>query len=118
METTTHRMTLGLMLRHLFTRKDIGTLILLTFVMVFSGLLEVFGIGMLFPYVSILQDPSTISHMRYVSAIYKGLGFESQRNFLIAMSVFLLLTFCVKGLLGLCVTNLQSRFALLKFWDL
>ena len=52
--------------------------------------------------------------MRYVSAVYRGLGFESHRGFLIAMSVFLLLTFCVKGFLALWVTNLQSRFARLK----
>jgi ABC-type multidrug transport system fused ATPase/permease subunit len=111
-------MRIGMKLRYLFTRNDLAKLIFLTFLMVFSGLLEVFGIGMLFPYVSILQDPSTISHMRYVSAIYRGLGFESQRSFLIAMSVFLLLTFCGKGLLALWVTNLQSRFARLKLADL
>src|ERR1700722_20229963 len=111
-------MRIGTKLRHLFTRKDLATLVLLTFLMVFSGLLEVFGIGMLFPYVSILQDPSTISHMRYVSAIYRGLGFESQRSFLIAMSVFLLVIFCVKGFLTLWVTNFQSRFARLKLSDL
>jgi ABC-type multidrug transport system fused ATPase/permease subunit len=111
-------MRIGTKLRHLFTRKDLATLILLTFLTVFSGLLEVFGIGMLFPYVSILQDPSTISHMHYVGAIYRGLGFESQRSFLIAMSVFLLLTFCVKGFLALWVANFQSRFARTKLADL
>lgn len=111
-------MRIGLTLRYIFTRKDLATLILLTLLMVFSGLLEVFGIGMLFPYVSILQDPSTISHMRYVSAIYRGLGFDSQRSFLIAMSVFMLLIFCVKGFLTLWVTNFQSRFARLKLSDL
>ena len=111
-------MHIGMKLRHLFTRKDLATLILLTFLMVFSGLLEVFGIGMLFPYVSILQDPSAISHMRYVSAIYRGLGFESQRSFLIAMSAFLLLTFSVKGFLALWVANFQSRFARAKLADL
>ncbi len=111
-------MRIGIKLRLLFTRKDLATLVLLTFLMVFTGLLEVFGIGMLIPYVSILQDPSAISRMRYVSAVYRGLGFESQRSFLIAMSVFLLLTFCVKGFLALWVANLQSRFARLKLADL
>ena len=111
-------MHLGMKLRLLFTRKDLATLVLLTFLMVFSGLLEVFGIGALFPYVSILQDPSAISHMRYIDKIYRGLGFESQRSFLIAMSVFLLVTFCVKGFLALWVTNFQSRFARLKLADL
>jgi ABC-type multidrug transport system fused ATPase/permease subunit len=107
-----------LTLRYIFTRKDLATLFLLTCLMVFSGLLEVFGIGLLFPYVSILQDPSTISHMRYLSAVYRGLGFGSQRSFLIAMSVSLLLIFCVKGFLALFVTNFQSRFARLKLADL
>src|ERR1700722_13074121 len=106
------------MLQYLFTRKDLASLLLLTFLMVFSGLLEVFGIGMLFPYVAILQEPSTISHMRYVGAMYRGLGFESQRSFLIAMSVFMLLIFCAKGLLALCVTGFQSKFARLKLADL
>jgi ABC-type bacteriocin/lantibiotic exporter with double-glycine peptidase domain len=111
-------MRLGVSLRHLFTRRDLATLALLTFLMVFSGSLEVFGIGMLFPYVAILQDPSAISNMRYVSAVYRGLGFESQRSFLVAMSVFLLVMFCVKGFLALWVTNSQLRFARLKFADL
>jgi ABC-type multidrug transport system fused ATPase/permease subunit len=111
-------MHMGMKLRLLFTRKDLATLVLLTFLMVFSGLLEVFGIGMVLPYVSILQDRSTISRLRYVSMVYRGLGFESQRSFLIAMSVFLLLTFCVKGFLALWVTNFQSRFARVKLADL
>ncbi|HEY6770705.1 MAG TPA: ABC transporter ATP-binding protein [Candidatus Sulfotelmatobacter sp.] len=111
-------MRLGVALRHLFTRRDLATLALLTFLMVFSGSLEVFGIGMLFPYVAILQDPAEISNMRYVSAVYRGLGFESHRSFLVAMSVFLLAMFCVKGFLALWVTNFQLRFARLKFADL
>lgn len=111
-------MRLKVALRQMFTRRDLATLALLTFLMVFSGSLEVFGIGMLFPYVAILQNPSAVSNMRYVGAVYRELGFESHRSFLIAMSVFLLLTFCVKGFLALWVTNLQLRFARLKFADL
>src|ERR1017187_5639511 len=111
-------MRLRLVLRPLCTRKDLATLTFLMLLMVFSGLLEVFGIGMLFPYVSILQDPSMISHMHYMSAVYRAVGFESQRAFLIAMSIFLLLTFCAKGFLALLVTNFQSRFARLKLADL
>lgn len=111
-------MRVGTMLRYLFTRKDLVTLALLTSVMVFSGLLEVFGVGMLFPYVSILQDPATIPHMRYVGAVYRGLGFESQRSFLIAMSIFMLLIFCAKGGLALLVTGFQSKFARFKLGDI
>src|SRR5262249_18275505 len=80
--------------------------------------LEVFGIGMLFPYVSVLQDPTKISNTRYLSTIYRGLGFESHRSFLIAMSLFLLVIFCAKGILTLWVTNYQLRFAQAKLVDL
>src|SRR5689334_15523645 len=104
-------MRIGMTLRCLFTRQDLPRLIILTLLMVFSGSLEVFGIGMLFPYVSLLEDPSRISSTRYISAVYGGLGFTSHRSFLIAMSVFLLVTFCVKGLLTLWVSNSQLRFA-------
>jgi ABC-type multidrug transport system fused ATPase/permease subunit len=111
-------MRMVMMLRYLFTRRDLARLILLTFLMVFSGSLEVLGIGMLFPYISILQDPSKISDTRYLSTIYRGLGFGSHRSFLIAMSLFLLVTFCVKGISTLWVTNLQLRFAHAKLGDL
>ena len=40
-------MNLRMMLRVLFTRNDRATLLLLAFLMVLSGFLEVFGIGML-----------------------------------------------------------------------
>ena len=111
-------MRTGMMLRCLFTRKDLPTLILLTLLMVFSGSLEVFGIGMLFPYVSILEDPSRISETRYLRTIYNALGFGSHRSFLIAISVFLLVAFCFKGVLTLWVTNFQLRFtnAKLETW--
>src|SRR5439155_14292973 len=82
------------------------------------GSLEVFGIGMLFPYVSVLQDPSKISDAPYLSAIYRGFGFESDRSFLIVVSLFLLVIFCVKGVLTLWVTNFQLRFAQAKLGDL
>jgi ABC-type multidrug transport system fused ATPase/permease subunit len=107
----TFRMSMGMMLRCLFTRRDLPRLVLLTLLMVFSSSMEVFGIGMLFPYVSLLEDPSRISSTRYISAVYGGLGFTSHRTFLIAMSAFLLVTFCLKGFLTLWVANSQLRFA-------
>jgi len=111
-------MSLQMMLRFLFTRKDRAILLFLTLLMVLSGLLEVFGLGMLFPYVQILQDPTRISDVRYVRAVYEWLGFTSHRSFLIAMSMALLGTFLVKGVVTLWVTNFQLRFVNAKLADL
>jgi ABC-type multidrug transport system fused ATPase/permease subunit len=107
-----------MMLRFLFTRKDRVILLFLTLLMVLSGLLEVFGLGMLFPYVQILQDPTRISDSRYISAVYEWFGFASHRSFLIAMSMALLVTFLVKGVVTLWVANFQLRFVNAKLADL
>jgi ATP-binding cassette, subfamily B, bacterial PglK len=111
-------MSLRMMLRFLFTRKDRTILLFLTLLMVLSGLLEVFGLGMLFPYVQILEDPTRISDVRYVRAVYGWLGFGSHRSFLIAMSMALLATFLVKGVVTLWVANFQLRFVNAKLADL
>jgi ABC-type multidrug transport system fused ATPase/permease subunit len=107
-----------MMLRFLFTRRDRAILLLLTLLMVLSGLLEVFGLGMLFPYVQILQDPTRISDVRYVRVLYEWLGFSSHSSFLIAMSMALLVTFLVKGVVTIWVTNFQLRFVNAKLADL
>ena len=101
-------------LSSLFTRSDLVTIGVLVLLMVLSGLLEVFGIGMLFPYVAILQDPAKIAQSTYLSAIYRGLGFESDRSFSIAMSGGLLAVFLAKGFFSLWMTNFQLRFIYAK----
>ena len=111
-------MNLRMMLRVLFTRNDRATLLLLAFLMILSGFLEVFGIGMLFPYVAVLQDPTRISQTKYLSSLYFGLGFTSYRNFLIAMSATLLVITCAKGFFAFWVTNFQLRFVNEKLAEL
>ena len=101
-------------LSSLFTRSDLVTIGVLVLLMVLSGLLEVFGIGMLFPYVAILQDPAKIAQSTYLSAIYRELGFESDRSFSIAMSGGLLAVFLAKGFFSLWMTNFQLRFIYAK----
>src|ERR1700681_2076459 len=111
-------MTLQMMLHFLFTCKDRAILLFLTLLMILSGVLEVFSLGMLFPYVQILEDPTRISSVRYVREVYEWFGFGSHRNFLIAVSLALLLTFAVKGVVTLWVTNFQLMFVNAKLADL
>jgi ABC-type bacteriocin/lantibiotic exporter with double-glycine peptidase domain len=97
-------------LNSLFTRSERLTFGVLVLLMILSGLLEVFGIGLLFPYVTILQNPDKITENTYLSALYRGLGFKSDRSFLIAMSGGLLTVFLAKGVFSLWTTNFQLRF--------
>ena len=99
-------------LSSLFTRSDLVTIGVLVLLMVLSGLLEVFGIGMLFPYVAILQDPAKIAQSTYLSAIYRELGFKSDRSFSIAMSGGLLTVFLAKGFFFALDDQLSASFHL------
>jgi ATP-binding cassette, subfamily B, bacterial PglK len=94
----------------LFSRSDRTKLGFLVLLMVLGGILEAIGIGLLFPYVSILQDSQKIFENRYLNIIFQSFGFHSARSFGIAMSVILLLVFLTKGLFTLAINNLQLRF--------
>jgi ATP-binding cassette, subfamily B, bacterial PglK len=101
-------------LASLFNRSDLVTISILIILMVLNGLLETFGIGLLYPYVAVLQDPAKIDHTAYLSAIFRGAGFKSDRSFLIAMSGGLLVVFLVKAFFSLWITNFQLRFIYAK----
>jgi ABC-type bacteriocin/lantibiotic exporter with double-glycine peptidase domain len=88
-------------------RTKLGILVILT---AFGGFVEVFGIGVLFPYVVILQDPGRILQIEYLAIIYRWLNFTSERSFLITMSVGLLVLFSFKALFTLMLANLQLKF--------
>lgn len=94
----------------LFTARDRVTLGILVVLMAIGGILEGLGIGLLFPYVAILQDPGRVAGNPYLSAVYSGLGFESYRSFGIALSLALLALFTGKGVFAIWTSNYQMRF--------
>jgi ABC-type bacteriocin/lantibiotic exporter with double-glycine peptidase domain len=88
-------------------RAKLGTLVVLIAV---SGILEVFGVGVLFPYVAILQDPGRIAQMNYVGTFYRWLAVGSDQLFIVAMSAGLLALFCFKALFTIFLANYQVKF--------
>jgi ABC-type bacteriocin/lantibiotic exporter with double-glycine peptidase domain len=88
-------------------RARLGSLVLLIAV---AGFLEVFGVGVLFPYVVILQDPGRIAQMPYLGTLYRWLNVGSDQAFIMAMSAGLLGVFCFKALFTVLVANYQLKF--------
>jgi ATP-binding cassette, subfamily B, bacterial PglK len=88
-------------------RAKLGTLVVL---IVVGGFLEVFGVGLLFPYVVILQDPGRIAQMDYVGALYRWMNVGSDQRFLVAISAGLLALFCFKALFTIFLANYQAKF--------
>lgn len=88
-------------------RAKLGTLVVLVVV---AGFLEVFGVGVLFPYVAILQDPAKIAQMSYVSTLYRWIDVGSDQLFIIVISAGLLALFCFKALFTILLANHQVKF--------
>ena len=102
----------------LLTRDERVSLAILSVLMVVGGLLEVCGIGLVFPYIAVLQDSSKINSNPNLNAIYTNLGFHSTRDFCILMSLGLLTVFIAKAVFTLWMTGFQMRFVNLKQLDL
>jgi ABC-type bacteriocin/lantibiotic exporter with double-glycine peptidase domain len=88
-------------------RTKLGVLVVLITV---NGLLEVVSVGALFPYVTVLQDPTKISDMKYFGTLYHWLSVSSDQAFVVGMSIVLLAVFCLKALFTLFLTNFQVKF--------
>src|ERR1700716_208072 len=93
----------------LFTVAERAKLGILVILIVVGGFLEVFGVGVLFPYVAILQDPSRIAHMNYIGTLYRWASINSNQTFIVGMSIGLLTLFCFKALFTIFLANYQLR---------
>jgi ATP-binding cassette subfamily C protein len=89
---------------------DRAKLAVLVLLIVISGVLEVAGIGLIFPYVALLQEPQRIAENRYLAELFHVSGL-STRGFLLGMSGALLATFCIKGAFALWLQRMQLSFA-------
>lgn len=105
-------------LKTLFQRRDTLTLLILVAGTVLNGLLEVAGLGMMLPYVDLLQNPDRIHTSRYLKAVSQLTGLSDPRSFLIAISGLLLALFVAKGVAALWVANAQYKFVNFKLADL
>lgn len=80
-------------------------------VMIFvGGLLETLGTSALLPVVWVLIDESKIENIEILQKTKNLLGIESNRAFIIALLVMLILVYVVKNIYMLLLVNEQSRF--------
>ncbi len=82
--------------------------------MLIVALLEALGIGMLMPYIGVVNSPELIEQNKYLKMIYDKLGFESNSSFLVAMSIALIVLFFTKNTAYIIQQYFQSR-QLLEF---
>jgi len=93
-----------------FNRSNKRFLAFLLFMMIMTAIIELMGIGSLFPYIKILGNQDIIHKNHIVNAVYEYFHFSNDNHFLIFVGILIFIMILVKGIMS-CLNNyFQSRF--------
>jgi ATP-binding cassette, subfamily B, bacterial PglK len=87
-------------------RRQLAGLFILMLVV---AMLETMGIGLLMPYIALVNSPEAIMQNQYAQALYNGFGFTSPRALISVASVALILLFVFKNIVYTCQQYIQFR---------
>jgi ATP-binding cassette, subfamily B, bacterial PglK len=74
------------------------------------SVLEVFGTGIIGPFIAVATNPSLVKTNQWLSLAYSQLNFSSEQHFLIVLSALVLISFYVKAFL-----SFEAQKAVFKF---
>jgi ABC-type multidrug transport system fused ATPase/permease subunit len=80
-------------------------------VIVIGAFLDVFGLAMILPVLSIAIDPTIIEKNFYLSLVYEWSGYSEVSHFLIFLVVSLLALFIVKNVISFFIHYIQARYS-------
>jgi len=98
----------------LLTPKERRTSILMLGTVIVNSVVEVLGLAAVVPVIGLAVEPELIHRYDILGQIFEVssvLGVQSERDFLILMSVGLVVVFSIKAFVGLALTLLQTRFS-------
>ncbi len=75
-----------------------------------NGVLELASVGMIVPFIAVLNDPNLVVTQPAVHALYTYFGFQSVRSFLIFLGLTLLALILFKNVYFFFVARAQARF--------
>ena len=82
------------------TKGNHKSLIAMLFIFILVSALEVFGTGMIAPFITIAVSPETIKNTYWLNVIYNQMNFNSQQQFLIFLGFVLVIAFYLKSFLA------------------
>lgn len=94
----------------LFSRKQKKQLIILFFLMLFGAFLEVLGVSLIVPLVSVIMQENVIQNNKVVQCICALLHIRSNKTFLIVCILVLIFVFIFKDLYLMFEIYVQNRF--------
>lgn len=91
------------------TAEQRRSLVVLLLFMLVMAVMETLGIGLLMPYIAVVNSPELIVNSHYLGAIYRAFEFESPQRFIIVSSIALIALFIVKNIIFVIQQYVQSR---------
>lgn len=93
------------------TRGSHKSLIAMLFLFILVSGLEVFGTGMIAPFIAIAINPDTIKNIYWLDLIYKELHFNSEQQFLIFLGLVVIIAFYLKAFLAFNAQKTVFKFS-------
>jgi ABC-type multidrug transport system fused ATPase/permease subunit len=93
------------------TKGNHKSLIGMLFLFIFVSGLEVFGIGMIAPFIAMAITPDAIKNIPWLDLIYNQMNFNSQQQFLIFIGLVVVISFYLKAFLGFNAQKTVFKFS-------
>ena len=98
-------------LNYILTKRDKQYLIFLLLFSIIVSIVEVVGVGVIMPFISVATDFNNIFKNEYFKAIYNFFGFNSPINFVVVFGIVLILFYMFRSLFNLFYFYLLNRFS-------
>lgn len=98
----------------LFDRATRLQLLLLFGLMIITAILEAAGIGLVVPFIKVIEDPSIIKSNDWLRKVYELTGSKNLREGILYLSIGLILFYFIKNVLLGIMSYLQLRFVFSK----
>jgi ATP-binding cassette, subfamily B, bacterial PglK len=92
------------------TKGNHKSLIVMVLTFIFISGLEVFGTGIIGPFIAIATSPDLIKSNSWLNLIYTNLNFRSEQQFLLALGLLVVIAFYVKSFLSFHSQKAVFRF--------
>lgn len=87
---------------------------IVVFLMIGLAAFEVAGIASIMPFLTVMGDPAMIERNGFLNAIYTGLGFETERGFMLALALFGLAVLVAATIVRLMAQYVMTRFVQMR----
>lgn len=95
----------------LLNKKEKKQLILILFLLIIMGFLELLGVGSVGPFISLITNPNIINNNTYLKAAYSYFDFSNETSFIITFGIATILLIAVSNLFFIFVNFILNYYS-------